>query len=265
MEGGKEEKKNEKAKDMIEGKVEKKKDDIELIIAIYKLNLHCQECGNKIKKHLLTTQGVQSVEMDIEKGEIKAKGKLDPLKVLKIIAKKSNKKVELISPKVKPKEIIISKPKEIKDPIVRTISVKVHMHCDKCEADLKTILIKHKGIFNVKTDMKAQSLTVEGTIEVEKLLSFLKKIMHKNAQVISIKEEKKEEKEEEKKDKGKEEEKKDKGKASGETSKVIEIHHHGITRDDTKINENINVPYIIHYVYAPQLFSDENPNSCSIS
>lgn len=33
-------------------------------------------------------------------------------------------------------------------PIVRTISVKVHMHCDKCEADLKHRLIKHKGNFN---------------------------------------------------------------------------------------------------------------------
>jgi len=34
-------------------------------------------------------------------------------------------------------------------PIVRTITVKVHMHCDKCEADLKRRLIKHKG--NLKT------------------------------------------------------------------------------------------------------------------
>jgi hypothetical protein len=23
-------------------------------------------------------------------------------------------------------------------------------------------------------------------------------------------------------------------------------------------------PYFIHYVYAPQLFSDENPNACSV-
>lgn len=55
--------------------------------------------------------------MNIEKGEIKAKGKLDPLKILKVIEKKSNRKVELISPKVKPKEIIImdKKPKETKD------------------------------------------------------------------------------------------------------------------------------------------------------
>ena len=95
--------------------------------------------------------------------------------------------------------------------------------------------------------------------------------MHKNAEVISIKEHKKEEKkekgkEEEKKDKGKEEEKKDKGKEakSLESTKVIEIHHSD-TRDEIKIKDNNNVPYIIHYVYAPQLFSDENPNSCSIS
>ncbi|XP_045787949.1 heavy metal-associated isoprenylated plant protein 4-like [Trifolium pratense] len=265
MTGGKEEKKDEKGKAKIEEKVEKKKDEIELITAIYKLNLHCQECGNKIKKHLLTTQGVQTVEMHIEKGEIKAKGKLDPLKILKLIEKKSNRKVELISPKVKPKEIttIDKKPKETKDPIVRTITVKVHMHCDKCEADLKRRLIKHKGIFNVKTDKKAQSLIVEGTIEVEKLTSFLRKRVNTNAEVISIKEEKKEEK----KEKGKEEKKEEKGKEgkSSESTKVIEIHHHGNTQDEIKIKDNNNVPYIIHYVYAPQIFSDENPNSCSIS
>jgi hypothetical protein len=58
MTGGKDEKKDEKGKAKIEEKVEKKKDEIELITAIYKLNLHCQECGNKIKKHLLTTQGM---------------------------------------------------------------------------------------------------------------------------------------------------------------------------------------------------------------
>jgi len=70
--------------------------------------------------------GVQTVEMNIEKGEIKAKGKLDPLKILKLIEKKSNNKVELISPKVKPKEIIITdkKPKETKD-----VSIYIYIFC----------------------------------------------------------------------------------------------------------------------------------------
>ncbi|KAK7310169.1 hypothetical protein RJT34_07498 [Clitoria ternatea] len=61
--------------------------------------------------------GIQSVDIDFEKGEIKAKGKIDLLKILKLIEMKSKKKVELISPKVKPKEstTVEKKPKEIKD------------------------------------------------------------------------------------------------------------------------------------------------------
>lgn len=58
---GKEEKKKDEGKEekkKDEGKEEKKKDDNEVITAIYKVNLHCQECGNKIKKHLMTTQGM---------------------------------------------------------------------------------------------------------------------------------------------------------------------------------------------------------------
>lgn len=136
----------------------------------------------------------------------------------------------------------------------------------------------------MKTDQKAQSVTVEGTIEVEKLISFLRKRVHKNAEIISIKEQKKEEK------KGKEEGKssettkekdhsksgestkkkddnksgestKEKGEKVGETTKIIETSK-GHPNEEIKIKDN--VPYIIHYVYAPQLFSDENPNACCI-
>lgn len=56
------------------------------------------------------------MEIDIEKGEIKAKGKIDPLKIHKLIEKKSNKKVELVSPKPKPKDTPPPQknPKEVK-------------------------------------------------------------------------------------------------------------------------------------------------------
>ncbi|KAK4268019.1 hypothetical protein QN277_024726 [Acacia crassicarpa] len=390
MAAGKEEKKEDKGKEK-----EEKKEGSEVINAIYKVNLHCQQCVRKIKKHLLVTQGVQNVETDMEKGEIKVKGKLDPLKILELIEKKSNKKVELISPKIKiepPKE----KPKEIKkEPIIRTITAKVHMHCDKCERDLKTKLIKHRGIFSVKTDQEAEIVIIEGSIEPERLLRFLKRKVHKNAEIISSKDEKKvedkekgkavestkekgegkstgeskekekekkkggeqekeekreeksvvvvstkekekekkkdgesekdekreeksvvvvstkekekkkdgeqekeekredksvvvvstEEKEKEKKKDG-EPEKKQKGEDKSvvvvvstkekekenmkkkeisdgleETTQIIQI------QEDTKVEivAKHNVPYIIHYVYAPQIFSDENPNACSIS
>ncbi|XP_054784990.1 heavy metal-associated isoprenylated plant protein 4 [Prosopis cineraria] len=326
MAEGKEEKKEEKGKEKEENKKnDEKKEGSDVINAIYKVNLHCQQCGRKIKKHLLVTQGVQNVETDMEKGEIKVKGKLDPLKILKIIEKKSNKKVELISPKIKaeppaPPEKI---PKEIKkEPIIRTITAKVHMHCDKCGRDLQNRLIKHRGIFSVKTDQEAQTVTTEGSIEPEKLLRFLKTKVHKKAEIISSKEQKKvedkekgkqdgkspesstkekgkagestkekregksgteskeKEKEEKKKDgesekkdkeKEKEEKKKDgesekdkgkeKNKESGEsTTQIIQI------QEDTTVDivAKHNVPYIIHYVYAPQLFSDENPNACCV-
>ncbi|KAI9087142.1 hypothetical protein K1719_030906 [Acacia pycnantha] len=310
MADGKEEKKEDKGKEK-----EEKKEGSEVINAIYKVNLHCQQCVTKIKKHLLVTQGVQNVETDMEKGEIKVKGKLDPLKILKLIEKKSKKKVELISPIIKlepPKE----KPKEMKkEPIIRTITAKVHMHCDKCERDLKTRLIKHRGIFSVKTEQEDEIVTIEGSIEPERLLGFLKRKVHKNAEIISSKDEKKVED----KEKGKQEEKgkavestkeKGEGKSTGEskekekekkkdgepekkgkgeeksivvvastkekekeimkkeisdgleeTTQIIQI------QEDTKVEivAKHNVPYIIHYVYAPQLFSDENPNACSIS
>ena len=40
---------------------EEKKEDIEVITAIYKVNLHCKECGSKIKKHLTITQGMNII------------------------------------------------------------------------------------------------------------------------------------------------------------------------------------------------------------
>lgn len=59
------------------------------------------------------------MEIDIEKGEIKVIGKLEPLKILKHIERKCKKKVELLSPKIKPKDTKTApsdkKPKETKE------------------------------------------------------------------------------------------------------------------------------------------------------
>ncbi|KAM4072477.1 hypothetical protein ACB094_11G141000 [Castanea mollissima] len=292
----------------------KEKEKIEVITAVYNVNLHCQQCANDIKKPLLRTQGVHTVETDMEKGELKVKGAIDPVKIQKRIEKISKRKVELISPKIKAKESVPveKKVKETKELISRTTSVKVHMHCDKCEQDLRKRLLRHKGIHNVKTDMKAQNLTVEGTIEPEKLLSYLKKKVHKHAEIIkSEKKEEKKEKEKEKeqeKEKGKPAEKgeskpsekgegkpagkgeskpsekgegkpagkgeskpseKGEGKPTGkgegkttETTKIVEVKEE-IKVVEVKSKEG-NAPYFIHYVYAPQMFSDENPNACSV-
>ncbi|KAJ0053268.1 hypothetical protein Pint_00005 [Pistacia integerrima] len=225
------------------------------ITGVYKVNLHCPQCARKIRRPLLRTQGIQSVDVDFEKSEIKAKGMIDVIKIHKLIEKLSKKKVELISPQIKLEKESAGtdqkKPKETKEPIIRSTSVKVHMHCDKCEHDLREKLLKHQGIHIVETDMKAQIVTVQGSIESDKLLSYLRKKVHKHAEIVTPKPEKIEEKKEKEKVEVK----------SIESTKIIEFKEE--VKVEAKSKES-NAPYFVHYVYAPQLFSDENPNACSI-
>ncbi|KAG7018918.1 Heavy metal-associated isoprenylated plant protein 4, partial [Cucurbita argyrosperma subsp. argyrosperma] len=62
----------------------------EAITAIYKVNLHCQQCWREIKRPLARTQ------VDMEKNEIRVKGSnLDVLKIHKQIEKLSKKRVDL--------------------------------------------------------------------------------------------------------------------------------------------------------------------------
>ncbi|CAN1269881.1 Heavy metal-associated isoprenylated plant protein 4, partial [Linum perenne] len=179
--------------------------------------------------------------------------------------------------------------------IIITTTIKVHLHCTKCEIDLKKKLLKHKGIHVVKTDTESQTVTIEGTIESEKLLTYMKKRVHKHAEiVVSEKGNKKKEEEEEEEEETKETKCEAKCSEDKETTttttKVIETECscriietkkcYGccIETVDRKcsscctsssiktvcVQHNGGVPYFVHYVYAPQLFSDENPNSCFV-
>lgn len=137
------------------------------------------------------------------------------------------------------------------------------------------------AIHIVKTDTKAQTLTVQGTIESAKLLTYIRKKVHKHAEILSTKTEEEKKKEEE--EKKKEEEEKKKKKEDGEKKKKEEEEKTKgevkveVTKTTTQIVEfkekvkveghkdkDGNIPYFVHYVYAPQLFSDENPNACCI-
>ncbi|KAK9144492.1 hypothetical protein Sjap_004395 [Stephania japonica] len=224
-----------------------------VITAVYKLNLHCPQCARQIHKALMRTEEVRNVEVDAEKNEIKVHGKIDVTKIHERIKKITKKKVDLISPvpkstisKESSDEKIVKEKKETKaELLVSTTTLKVHMHCGKCEYDLKKKILKLKGVHSVKTDFKAQTLAAEGTIEPTKLVEYIQKRVHKHAEIVTQK------KEQEKKEKVKE----------VETKKVTEEEKVVGAKTAKEIN---NLPYIAHYVYAPQLFSDENPNACLI-
>lgn len=103
--------------------------------------------------------------------------------------------------------------------------------------------------------MKAQTLMVEGTIEAEKLVKHIRQKLHKHAEIVTAKEIKKEAKVEKK------EEKIEKIEETKTTTKVIDVEEVKEVQEKLKAS---NTPYIIHYVYAPQWFSDEDPNACSV-
>ena len=109
--------------------------------------------------------------------------------------------------------------------------------------------------------MKAQTLTMEGTIEPEKFKSYLKKKLQKHADITTAVDSSKPP---EKKKESSEQKEKPKEKSSLETTTTTTTKI--VAEIQTKDNDNNknNAPYFIHYVYAPQLFSDENPNACQV-
>lgn len=224
--------------------------------AFYKLDLHCLECAHKIKNPLLRIQGVRSVDVNYEKSEIKVLGVFDSKKIHQRIERLSKRKVELLKVEANVKHTVVVEKvfKETKEAVVYTHTVKAHLHCDQCAADLRKRLLRHKGIYNVKSDMKAQTVAIEGTIESEKLIKYIRGKLHKHVEIVSAKEIKKEEKKEKTEEIKKVEETKT-------TMKVIDVEEVKDVQEKLKAS---NTPYIIHYVYAPQWFSDEDPNACSI-
>ena len=85
--------------------------------------------------------GVHTVDADFEKGELKVKGVIDPLKIQKRLEKLSKKKVELVSPKVKIKETPVkveTKVKETKEVSVHSITINLHILLKHSENKTKT-------------------------------------------------------------------------------------------------------------------------------
>ncbi|KAK2979380.1 hypothetical protein RJ640_025753 [Escallonia rubra] len=233
-------------------KEEKKDKVVAVTTAVYKVNLHCPKCAHDIKRPLLRTQGVQSVDVKFDSSEVTVKGAIDPKKIHERLEKWSKRKVEILPQKIKiAEEKSVKEKGETKKEVIKTTTMKAYMHCDQCERDLQKKLLKHKGIHSAKTDTKAQIITIEGTIESEKLLTYMRERMHKHAEIIAPKELKKEEK--------KEKEVKVEVKSTVST-KIVEL------KEEKKVEAKTegSVPYFVHYVYAPQLFSDENPNACSV-
>ncbi|CAN6471857.1 unnamed protein product [Victoria cruziana] len=158
------------------------------------------------------------------------------------------------------------------------------MHCENCSQDIRRIIEKMKGVESADPDLKNKRVTVRGTFDPASLVAYLHRRTGKHAAVVKQEVEKKEEKGKEEKEK-----KAAKGGGSGETkddkvesgggggsggggekkaekkSEKKEAGEGGETKVEAKKSEAPTLPkYSIEYVHAPQIFSDENPNACSV-
>ncbi|KAK1395448.1 Copper-binding family protein [Heracleum sosnowskyi] len=246
-----------------EKKEEEKKEDEPLVL---KVEMHCEACAKKVAKSLKGFQGVEEVMADCKGSKVVVKGKaVDPMKVCERIQKKSGRKVEIISPLPKPPEENKGQetkpeepPKEDKKdepPPVITLVLKIGMHCEACSQLLQKRIRKIKGVEAVTTDLANDQVTVKGVLDPEKLVTDIYKKTKKQATVVKDEAKKEEEKkEEEKKVEEKKEEKKEEEAKEDEDNKAMEMRR----------SEYYGPKYYTEYSSAPELFSDENPNACSV-
>ncbi|KAJ0571143.1 putative heavy metal-associated isoprenylated plant protein/8/17/18/19 [Helianthus annuus] len=245
-----------------------------------------------VLKVFMHCEGVEDVVTDCKTHKVVVKGeKADPMKVLDRVQKKSNRKVELLSPVPKPpaeepkkpeKEEEPPKPEEKKDepPPVVTVVLKVHMHCEACAQEIRKRILKMKGVESAVPDLKTSQVTVKGIFPAAELVDYVTKRTGKRAVIVPQDPVKPEEdkKEEKKPDDGgeKKEEKKAEDGAAAEAAPLPDDPVAALL--DMRKNEYFNYQPVNYHLYpsryaaeaayayppAPQMFSDENPNACNV-
>ncbi|KAL6197739.1 hypothetical protein ACLB2K_033344 [Fragaria x ananassa] len=256
-----------------EKKEEEKKEEAPPEIVL-KVDMHCEACARKVARALKGFEGVEEVTTDSKASKVVVKGKAaDPIKVCERLQKKSGKKVELISPlpkppaeeekKEEPKEPENKEEKKEEPPAVVTVILKVRMHCEACAQVLQKRIRKIQGVESVVTDVGNDQVVVTGVVDPAKLADDVYKKTRKHVSIVPNEEEKKEE---EKKEGEKKEETKDEG-AAGEKKEGETAQGKGSDDNksfDIKRSEYWPLKYYSDYAYTPQIFSDENPNACSV-
>ncbi|XP_022730051.1 heavy metal-associated isoprenylated plant protein 7-like [Durio zibethinus] len=191
------------------------------------------------------------------------------------------------------------KPEEKKEePQVISVVLKVHMHCEACAQEIKKRIQRMKGVESAEPDLKSSEVTVKGVFDPPKLVEYVYKRTGKHAAIVKKEPESKKE-EEKAQDANKEEKKgeeggdKEKKEASGEDNEdkkeggdsteanVVAAAAAATTggaapadaTEETKVVE-LKINEYSHYAqryatefyhaYPPQIFSDENPNACSV-
>ncbi|KAM0043332.1 putative heavy metal-associated isoprenylated plant protein [Helianthus debilis subsp. tardiflorus] len=251
------------------------------------IDLHCVGCAKKIERSLLRIPGVVGMDIDMEKNQVTIKGVVEPQVVCDKIARKTKRTAKVLSPLPTAEGEPIPQVVTSEVPESITVELNVNMHCEACALQLKRKILRMKGVRTVETEVSSSKVMVTGSMDGDKLVEYVYRRTKKQAKIVPQpepepapapepaekpkEEEKPEEKpaeeakpeekpaEEEKKEGGdgggeaKEEEKKEKG----EKMEVIDMQRMMYYHQYPPL-------YVMERIPPPQLFSDENPNACTI-
>ncbi|PKA54995.1 Heavy metal-associated isoprenylated plant protein 26 [Apostasia shenzhenica] len=235
----------------------------------------------KIKRSIRGFEGVENMTIDTAGNRLTVIGKLDPWKLRDRVEEKTRKKVEIISPSKPPKSSggesgggkkltdvgdDQKKPEDNKSREVLAESYQLELdflfsrlNYNGCTQRIKRAILKIKGVKEVSVDALKDLVTVKGTMDVKSLPEFLKEKLKRGVEVVPAKKDGGAAAAGEKDQKGGGGEKKGKEKeevavaipppAAVEANKLAYYGSHG---------------YRVEMLHAPQLFSDDNPNACSV-
>ncbi|KAK3008334.1 hypothetical protein RJ639_015322 [Escallonia herrerae] len=258
---------------------------------VLEVDLHCDGCATKVYRTIRGLQGVESVRGgDKDPNKLTVIGKLDPVELREKLKHVTKKNVEIISPSQKKDkdknngekkknsdenqneknnagagDKPAKKPDEkkiIKEPAVTTVVLKVSLHCEGCIKKIQKVVRKTKGYQDMEVDRQKDLITVRGTVDGKALAEAFKGKLKKVVEIVPPKKEKNEAA--------------GGGSDSGKGGKAAGGGGDGgwkVEGNKTEWGYPSNpYPYpIVHgsgyvaeHVHAPSIFSDENPNACSI-
>ncbi|XP_010940637.1 heavy metal-associated isoprenylated plant protein 3 [Elaeis guineensis] len=177
---------------------EREKKDDRTIIVVLKVRVYCEGCADKVKKSVVGFEGVERVKADIGAGTLK----VDPSRLRDRVAKKTHRKVDLVSPTNTPKKDAKKKDdskkptagkdsnksdkKKSKEPGVSTVVLKTCLHCD-CDAKwIKKKIRKLEGVQQVVADVRKDLIMVTGTMDAKWLPKVLKQKLDQEVEVKAV-------------------------------------------------------------------------------
>ncbi|XP_031282117.1 heavy metal-associated isoprenylated plant protein 9 [Pistacia vera] len=247
------------------------------------VDLHCVGCAKKIEKSIMRIRGVEGVTTDMVQNQVTIKGIVEPQAVCAKIMKKTKRRAKVLSPLSASEgepmpEVVTSQVSGL-----TTVELSVNMHCEACAEQLKKKILKMRGVQTVLTELSTEKVTVTGTMDANKLVDYVYRRTKKQAKIVPQPEPEPQPEppaEEKKEEENKEAQKPAEEEAKPAEEKVEEEKPpEEAAKKEEEGSENINIEeenmkrmmylyqpvYVIEQIPPPQLFSDENPNACTIS